>query len=208
MSAATVTYDFVNGTTAVADNVDQNFTDILNYINSNCIVRDGTTQMTGALSLKASTDPTADDHAARRKYVTDRLPVLSSKSPVGVVTVSSASLTDVLTHTLTAPGIVGHLDLVATADVTISTLGVLPITIDVELTVDGVSVDFARVVRTTAAAGDTFPIRLNKRVAYTSLAAKTIKVRASVSNGPTNAIQFANDARFIRIDCVATPTTA
>lgn len=73
MSTAGVTYTFVNGDANDGPQVSTNFTDLTTYINSNCIVKDGAVQMTGQLSLKSGTDPTADDHAARKKYVDDRV---------------------------------------------------------------------------------------------------------------------------------------
>jgi len=72
MTTAAVTYTFTNGAANDGPQVSTNFSDLVTYINSNCIVKDGGVQMTGQLSLKSGTDPTADDHAARKAYVDGR----------------------------------------------------------------------------------------------------------------------------------------
>src|SRR5437868_4994070 len=68
MSTATVTNTFSAGTTAVASQVNTNFSDLVSYINTNCIVKDGTLASTAVLSGPA-TDPTSDNHYARKAYV-------------------------------------------------------------------------------------------------------------------------------------------
>lgn len=68
MTALSVTYNFVNGTTGDGDQVDQNFTDIVNYVNASTIRTDGTNAMAAALSL-VGTDPTNAAHAVQKNYV-------------------------------------------------------------------------------------------------------------------------------------------
>lgn len=71
MGTASVTYDnFVNGTASDADQVDQNFADLVAFLNGEVVHLDGTKTMTGILTLPAS-PPTGDNHATRKKYVDD-----------------------------------------------------------------------------------------------------------------------------------------
>jgi hypothetical protein len=64
MSNLNVTNTFANGSTADADDVNQNFADVVDYINQEVIVRDGTVQMTGALPLLDAA-PTSGNQAVR-----------------------------------------------------------------------------------------------------------------------------------------------
>ncbi len=68
MSTVATTYTFVAGTTAQAAQVNTNFTDLVNYINTNAIVKDGSKAMTAALTL-VSAGPTATTHATHKDYV-------------------------------------------------------------------------------------------------------------------------------------------
>ncbi len=63
-----VTYNFTAGTPAVADNVDQNFADIVNWINTNAVHLDGSKTFSSIPSGPAS-DPTSDNQFARKAYV-------------------------------------------------------------------------------------------------------------------------------------------
>lgn len=60
--------NFVNGTTADADQVDQNFADIQGFVNGGLVFRDGSKSMSGPLSLPTS-DPISDQHAVRKGYM-------------------------------------------------------------------------------------------------------------------------------------------
>ena len=71
MSTVTVTNSFVNGNANDGPQVTQNFTDLTSYINANCITKDGGLALTALLTGPA-TDPTSDNHLARKKYVDDR----------------------------------------------------------------------------------------------------------------------------------------
>lgn len=51
MATASVTYTFVDGTTGDADEVNQNFTDIVNFLNASVVHADGGVPMTGTLDL-------------------------------------------------------------------------------------------------------------------------------------------------------------
>lgn len=66
--AAAVTYTFTAGTAARAAEVNQNFTDLVNYINTNVILKDGSVAFTGIPTLP-NADPTNSNHAARKAYV-------------------------------------------------------------------------------------------------------------------------------------------
>jgi len=68
MATASVTYTFTNASTAQAAEVNTNFGDLVTFINSNAIQKDGSLAMTSRLTL-ASLDPTSADHAARKSYV-------------------------------------------------------------------------------------------------------------------------------------------
>ena len=71
---AAVTYNFVAGTPSVADNVDQNFTDLVNWINTNAVHLDGSKAFTAVPSGPA-TDPVSANQLARKAYVDAVLPV-------------------------------------------------------------------------------------------------------------------------------------
>lgn len=81
---AAVTYNFVAGNPAVADNVDQNFADIVTWINTNAVHLDGSKAFTGAPSYAA--DPTSANQLARKSYVDS-----VSGGPVGSVMMFAGS---------------------------------------------------------------------------------------------------------------------
>jgi hypothetical protein len=68
VATASVTYSFTAATTAVASQVNQDFTDILTFLNASVVQTDGSLAMTGALSLPAS-DPVSANQASRKSYV-------------------------------------------------------------------------------------------------------------------------------------------
>lgn len=68
MAALSLTYTLTNGTTGDAAQVQQNFTDITNFVNGSVVRIDGTNAMTAALSL-VGTDPTNAAHAVQKNYV-------------------------------------------------------------------------------------------------------------------------------------------
>lgn len=104
MATASVPYpDFVNGTTADADQVDANFTSLVTFLNGSVVHLDGSKTMTGALTL--SGDPSASLHAAPKQYVDARAATITGKGQITVGTASGAVTalaagTD--THVLTA----------------------------------------------------------------------------------------------------------
>jgi len=84
-SNVTVSYNFQAGTAAIADNVDQNFTDILNWINTNAVHLDATKAFTSVPSGPAS-DPSSDNQLARKAYVDRKISsVTSSTRPASPV---------------------------------------------------------------------------------------------------------------------------
>lgn len=66
MATLAKTYTFTTGTTAVAAEVNQNFDDIVSFVNSNAIQKDGSLAMTAALTL-ANAEPSGSNVATRRK---------------------------------------------------------------------------------------------------------------------------------------------
>jgi len=68
MSTVSVTNTFVAGTNAVASAVNTNFADLVSYINTNAILKDGTKTFTVHQPTSAG-DPTDPTHLARKAYV-------------------------------------------------------------------------------------------------------------------------------------------
>jgi hypothetical protein len=67
----------------VASQVNQNFTDLVTFLNNSVVHRDGSVALTAALSLAAA-DPTANDHAARKSYVDNKAATATlSAFPIG-----------------------------------------------------------------------------------------------------------------------------
>lgn len=81
-SNVSVTYNFVAGTSAVADNVDQNFSDVTTWVNTNAVHLDGTKAFTGIPSGPSS-DPTTANQLARKAYVDKKLTVCTSGTRPG-----------------------------------------------------------------------------------------------------------------------------
>ena len=63
---------FSNGTSADADEVNGNFTALKNFVEDQTVQKDGSVAMSERLTLHGA-DPTADNHAARKKYVDDQI---------------------------------------------------------------------------------------------------------------------------------------
>lgn len=76
MATASVTNNFANGATSDADAVDQNFTDLVNFANTNVVHKDGSVAMTGALTLPGS--PSTALQAASKGYVDGLVPAATS----------------------------------------------------------------------------------------------------------------------------------
>lgn len=70
MATASVTYSWTTGDTVEAAEFNQNYTDLVNFINTNAIQKDGSLAFT-AVPTGPATNPTADNHLARKKYVDD-----------------------------------------------------------------------------------------------------------------------------------------
>lgn len=66
MATLAKTYTFTTGTTAVAAEVNQNFDDIVSFVNSNAIQKDGSLAMTAALTLP-NAEPSGANVAVRRR---------------------------------------------------------------------------------------------------------------------------------------------
>lgn len=83
---AAVTYNFVAGTPAVADNVDQNFSDLVSWINTNAVHLDGSKAFTSVPSGPGS-DPTSANQLTRKAYVDGKFTsCLSSARPAAPAT--------------------------------------------------------------------------------------------------------------------------
>jgi hypothetical protein len=67
-TASSVTYSFTVGTAAVAAQVNQNFTDLVTWINTNATHLDGSKPFTSVPSGPA-VDPSSDNQLARKAYV-------------------------------------------------------------------------------------------------------------------------------------------
>lgn len=78
-SNVTVSYNFVAGTPAIADNVDQNFTDLTTWINTNAVHLDASKAFTSVPSGPAS-DPSSDNQLARKAYVDRKVSAVTSST--------------------------------------------------------------------------------------------------------------------------------
>jgi len=92
MTAVSKTYTFVPGTPIESDQANQNFDDLVNYTNSEVIVRDASKAFT-AIPSGPATDPTSDNQFARKKYVDDK---------DATITTSVTNLTTTVTNNKTA----------------------------------------------------------------------------------------------------------
>lgn len=66
MATPSVTYTFTAGTTIVSDQVDQNFADLVTFLQDDTVHTDGSQAMTGGLVLPNS-EPSSSNTAVRRK---------------------------------------------------------------------------------------------------------------------------------------------
>jgi len=78
MATAAVTYVFANGTNADGTQVNSNFTNVVNFLNTETVQRDASIAFTAIPSLPA-TDPTTANQAVRKAYV-------DNYTPAGVIT--------------------------------------------------------------------------------------------------------------------------
>lgn len=73
---ATKSYTFVAGTLIEAAEVNQNFDDIIGYINTDVIIRDASRAFT-SIPTGPATDPTTNNQFTRKKYVDDQVKVVA-----------------------------------------------------------------------------------------------------------------------------------
>jgi len=92
MTAVAKTYTFVPGTAIEASETNQNFDDIIGYINSEVIVRDASMAFT-AIPSGPGTDPTTANQFARKQYVDNQ---------DATITTSVTNLTTTVTNNKTA----------------------------------------------------------------------------------------------------------
>lgn len=81
-SNVSVTYNFVAGTAAVADQVDVNFNDVVSWVNTNATHLDGSKAFTGIPSGPSS-DPTTANQLTRKAYVDKKWTVCTSATRPG-----------------------------------------------------------------------------------------------------------------------------
>lgn len=74
MSAVSKTYTFVPATDIESAEVNQNFDDVVNYVNAEVIVRDASKAFT-AIPSGPGTDPTSPNQLARKQYVDQRVKI-------------------------------------------------------------------------------------------------------------------------------------
>lgn len=73
MATLTISNTFVAGTDALASEVNQNFTDVRTFVNSQVVHRDGTTAFTSTPSMPSTAAAvTAAGHVSNKAYVDDR----------------------------------------------------------------------------------------------------------------------------------------
>ena len=78
MATASVTYVFANGTNADGTQVNSNFNNVVNFLNTETVQRDASIAFT-AIPTVPATDPTTDNQLARKAYV-------DNYTPAGVIT--------------------------------------------------------------------------------------------------------------------------
>ena len=90
---------FNNNTTADATEVNANFTEIESFVNTNVIQKDGSVAFT-AVPTGPGTDPTSDNHLARKAYVDEfakgvvaRATITANQGSIGSTTTDITSLT-------------------------------------------------------------------------------------------------------------------
>lgn len=71
MTALAKTYTFVAGTPIESGEANQNFDDIVGYVNAEVVVRDGSKAFT-SIPTGPATNPTTDNQFTRKKYVDDQ----------------------------------------------------------------------------------------------------------------------------------------
>lgn len=80
MATAAVTHTMVTLTTALASEVNTNFSDLVAFLNGSALHKDGAVAMTGELTLSGA--PTTDNSAARKLYVDSSV---SGAVPPGII---------------------------------------------------------------------------------------------------------------------------
>ena len=78
-TAANVTYTFTTGTAAIASQVNQNFTDLVTWVNTNAVHLDASKAFTNVPSGPSS-DPTSDNQLARKAYVDKKVTTCTSST--------------------------------------------------------------------------------------------------------------------------------
>lgn len=96
MAVFTKTYTFTAGTKVKASEANQNFNDVSTFLNNSVVHVDASKAFTG-VPLGPSTDPSVDNHLARKKYVDDavalRVKIDGTTAFTGIPTVPASSPT-------------------------------------------------------------------------------------------------------------------
>lgn len=99
MSVVAKTYTFVPGTDIESAEVNQNFDDVVNYINGEVIVRDASKAFT-AIPSGPSANPSSDDQFSRKRYVDDQDAAISATVSSNYTTLNNSitALTTTVTN--------------------------------------------------------------------------------------------------------------
>ena len=90
MTTLSKQYTFSSGAVAESAKVNVNFDDIINYVNGSVVLKDASVAMTGILTLPNS-DPTTNNHAARKKYVDDKVAAVTTSTLSAIAQGSTSS---------------------------------------------------------------------------------------------------------------------
>ena len=193
-SDVTVTYDFVQGTPANADDVDTNFSDITTWINTNAVHLDGTKSFTGLVTL-ANADPSVANHATRKSYVDGQIakPLLDYARENWVI--SAAAATGTLNVDVKTAAI-AYYTLDATANWTINLRG-----------------DGSTTLSSLLAVGDSLTVVFAAKQGTSAYLATTIQIDGSVvtpkwlTAAPTSGTSDAVDVyTFVVVKTASSPT--
>jgi hypothetical protein len=191
----TYTYNFVNGNATDGDQVDQNFTDVKNYIDTELIRRDGTVAMTGELSLSGT--PTASGSAATKGYADQfvHTHVRNNYTPPASILAAGTVLA---TTTITDPGYDIEIDGVG-SNICAAITGLdLSNLWELYVTIDGTSIAGLRIPIVTAQQSLVTPFGITAHTTGTNC---TITLGCVRTNGSQASLaQYGADSRYNYLD--------
>jgi hypothetical protein len=91
MAVFTKTYTFTAGAKVKASEANQNFNDISTFLNNSVVHVDASKAFTG-VPLGPSTDPSVDNHLARKKYVDDKAAAVNTTVTTNKTTTDAQAL--------------------------------------------------------------------------------------------------------------------